>query len=133
MAGITFSPEAVRDLLEIVDYLADVAGQSVARRYEEEFRRAIDSLRDLPASGSPRPEFGMGVRIVIVRPYLVFYQFKAVEDAVYVLRLLHGHRTVTSQLLRGKPQLDEIEGWRVTVRPTIFRIAKHERVRAARP
>jgi toxin ParE1/3/4 len=103
MAGVTFSPEAVRDLLEIVDYLADVAGQSVARRYNEEFRRAIDNLRDLPASGSPRPEFGVDVRIVIVRPYLVFYEFKAVEDVVYVLRLLHGRRNVTAQLLRGNP------------------------------
>lgn len=53
MIRVTFSPEARLDLIEITDYLADVAGPRVARRYENEIKRLIDNLHGFAAYGLP--------------------------------------------------------------------------------
>ena len=52
MAGVTFSPEARRDLAEVVDFLFDFASPQTARKYEIEIRRVIENLSDLPSIGS---------------------------------------------------------------------------------
>ena len=44
MATVRLSPQARRDLLSIVEYLADVAGPRVARKYDDEFKRITDNL-----------------------------------------------------------------------------------------
>ena len=72
MVQVAFSPQARSDLLAITDYLIDIAGPQTARKYETQIRRVIENLSDLPSTGSPRSAFGPKVRLLIVKPYLIF-------------------------------------------------------------
>ena len=64
-------------------------------------KRLIDNLRDVPSSGSPRREFGPSVRILIVRPYLIFYEDQSDCGDVLILRILHGSRNFTDELVKA--------------------------------
>jgi plasmid stabilization system protein ParE len=101
MARVTFSPQARRDLADIVDFLLDFASPQTARKYEIEIRRVIDNLSDLPSIGSPRRVFGPNVRILIVRPFLIFYEDRSEQGEVEILRILHGSRDITQDLIHG--------------------------------
>ena len=70
-------------------------------RYEVEIRRVIQNLSDLPSIGSPRREFGDDVRVLIVDPYLVFYEDAFDRGEVFILRILHGSRNITRSLLKA--------------------------------
>ena len=102
MLRVTFSPEARRDLIDITDYLCSVASPQTARKYETLIRRAVDSLRDIPGAGPPRREFGPHVRMLIVRPYLIFYESSPEVDDISILRILHGARDIDEDLIRGR-------------------------------
>ena len=99
MAAVRLSPQARRDLLSIVEHLADVAGPRVARKYDDEFKRITDNLAVTPGIGAPRPHFGTETRVMIVKPYLVFYDGGPHSESVHVLRILHGHRNITPELI----------------------------------
>ena len=99
MARVTFSPEARRDLAELVDFLFDFASAQTARKYEIEIRRVIENLSDLPSIGSPRRAFGPNVRILIVRSFLIFYDDRSEQGEVKILRILHGSRDITEDLI----------------------------------
>jgi plasmid stabilization system protein ParE len=101
MLRVTFSPEAGLDLIEITDYLSDIASPRIARNYETRIRSAIDGLRDVPESGPPRREFGAHIRMLIVRPYLIFYEVELARRDVSILRILHGARDIDEKLIRG--------------------------------
>jgi plasmid stabilization system protein ParE len=74
MARLIVSIGARTDIRRIIDYLEEHAGWSVALRYAVEFDAAIDRIAELPGVGSPRSQFGQETRIVIVNPYLIFYE-----------------------------------------------------------
>ena len=76
----------------IIAYLAGKAGYDVAARYIASFEKLYDRLADHPDSGAPRPALGPQVRIGIVPPYIVIYEHDATDDAVIVLRIVHGRR-----------------------------------------
>jgi len=101
MARVTFSPQARRDLADIVDFLFDFASPQTARKYEIEIRRVIENLTDLPSTGSPRRAFGPAVRILIVKPFLIFYDDRSDQGDVLILRILHGSRDITQDLIHG--------------------------------
>lgn len=103
MAAITFSPQARLDLLDIVEYLTAVAGARVARKYDTQIRRAIAALRDFPGFGAPRVDLGDETRIIVVDPYIVFYDGGPESQKILILRILHGHRDITQKLIaRGR-------------------------------
>jgi len=102
MVRVVFSPEARLDLIEIVDFLSDVAGLRIARRYETEIARVIRNLADMPSTGAPRREFGTDVRILIVSPYLVLYEDTSARGEVSVLRILHGSRNIEREMSRTR-------------------------------
>ena len=58
--------------------------------------RAIASSTS--AGGPPRSALGPKTRIAIVFPYLVIYDYE--DDVVTVLRVLHGKRNITRNLIR---------------------------------
>jgi plasmid stabilization system protein ParE len=99
MTNRVFQTAAVTDLDEIVDYLSAKAGEQVALRYALAFQVAFDRIRDLPASGSPRPRLGPETRSIGVSPYLIFYDFDATADQVHVLRILHSRRNIQPSML----------------------------------
>lgn len=95
-----FEPQAELDLAEVLDFLEAQAGPRVALKYANAFQRTFDRIRDFPAGGSPRPEFGPDTRLAIVSPYLIFYDYNSFRDSVWVLRILHSCRNVRPEIIR---------------------------------
>ena len=102
MARLIVTIGARTDIRRIIDYLEENAGKPVALRYAVDFDAAIDRIAELPGVGSPRRQFGEEMRIVIVNPYLVFYERLVANDTVVVLRVLDGRRKITEDLLRSE-------------------------------
>jgi toxin ParE1/3/4 len=70
----------------------------VAARYGADFKSVYRRLTEFPASGPPRPALGSAARIAIGWPYIVIYEHE--QDGVTVLRVLHGRRNITRDLVR---------------------------------
>ncbi len=60
------------------------AADRMMRRFNDAFRLIVD----FPEAGSPRPELGRNVRIVVVGNYLVIYRVD--ERSPQILRVVHG-------------------------------------------
>jgi plasmid stabilization system protein ParE len=101
MARVLLSALATQDVREILLDLRDRGGRAVADRYGADFEGIYKSLAQFPAGGSPRRSLGSNVRVKIAYPYVLFYEHSA--DTVTILRVLHGHRHITADLLgRGR-------------------------------
>jgi len=92
---------ARRDVRDVVEFYAGVAGEAVARRFVEMLVQAYRAISLHPASGSLRYSYDLkipGLRSWQVKryPYIVFY----VEMPAYVevWRVLHAKRDVVSSL-----------------------------------
>jgi toxin ParE1/3/4 len=99
MPRVRISRRAEVDFDELIDYLTGVAGKGIAGKYGRAIQASINRTAEFPGIGSPRPALGLGTRVVMVRPFLIFYEV-AEDDSVLVLRILHGHRNITRDLLR---------------------------------
>ena len=97
MTRVLVSALAKQDVRDILQDLSERAGHAVANRYAADFKHVYRSLVEFPAGGPPRRSLGRDARIKIVYPYVVFYEYRA--DTVTILRVLHGHRDVTAELL----------------------------------
>jgi plasmid stabilization system protein ParE len=103
MATIRLSRAAREDFDEVVDHLTGVSNQAVAAKYAEQIRAKINLLVDFPGTGTPRPGLGYETRVASVRPYLIFYDGGPQSQIAHVLRILHGHRKITPELIaRGR-------------------------------
>jgi toxin ParE1/3/4 len=83
----------------ILSYLERVAGRGVASRYSGRFEEVILRLIRFPESGAPRPALGANARVAIVQPYLLIYDFTPEDNTLTLLRVLHGRRNITRELL----------------------------------
>jgi toxin ParE1/3/4 len=99
VARVLLTAPADADTAGIIAYLAGKAGHNIAARYVASFEKLYDRLADHPDNGAPRPALGPHVRIGIVSPYIVIYEHDATGDAVIVLRIVHGRRKITGDLL----------------------------------
>ena len=102
MPRIVKHPAALRDILEIADYLSRTASLTVALRFVDAAERTIEQIARKPGTGgrweSDKPEL-LEIRYIPVtkfRNHLVFY--RPVEDGIEVLRVLHGARDLTGIL-----------------------------------
>jgi plasmid stabilization system protein ParE len=96
---VRLSRLARSDFDDIVDYLSRMAEPGVAPRYARNIRAAINRLVDFPYIGSPRPRFGRNIRVSGVPPYLIIYDPDSYEEILHVIRILHGSRNVTEELI----------------------------------
>jgi toxin ParE1/3/4 len=99
MARLIVSQAAQDDVRAILAFLQLNAGLDVARKYVEGFDRATDLLVDFPAIGMPRPELGPHARTTRVDPYLLIYDHDQGHDTVTVLRVVHGRRNITVDMI----------------------------------
>jgi toxin ParE1/3/4 len=89
---------AVLDIIEIADYLAQAASLASADRFVDAVERTIDRLAAFPGTGvryDPENPAYVDIRIGMVdrfRSYLIVY--RAEDDRLEVLRVLHGARDV---------------------------------------
>jgi toxin ParE1/3/4 len=89
---LVWSPASETDLLQLWSYLATQASIAAADEQIRKIRQSCEVLRDWPLSGPARDALIPGMRSVAVTPYVVFY--RVAEDAVEVVRVLHGRRDI---------------------------------------
>jgi toxin ParE1/3/4 len=97
MQRLVLAPRAAHDVREILMGLVADAGNSVAEQYLGRFWATFERLVVHPYSGAPRPRLGVAVRLAVVQPYVVIYRTR--DDAVMIMRVLHGHRKITRRTL----------------------------------
>jgi toxin ParE1/3/4 len=76
-------------------------GQEVADKFNARFETMYDRLAEYPDSGASRPKLGRHIRIGLVLPYVVVYRHIESDDTVSIIRVIHGRRRVTRELLQG--------------------------------
>lgn len=99
MTRLDVTRRAVRDIDEIFDYLAGVAGGRTAERHYFRIQRTIERLVDWPESAQRRTALGQNVRLAVVAPFVVIYRYEPEKDLLTVLRVLHGRRNVTNRMI----------------------------------
>ena len=98
MARVLLTSLADADVADIIADIGAKAGRRTAEKYVAEFDRLFMRLGEYPLSGAPRTTLGPSVRIALLRPYVVIYDFDRSRDAVTVLRVLHGRREMTRRM-----------------------------------
>ncbi|WP_442755160.1 type II toxin-antitoxin system RelE/ParE family toxin [Methylocystis sp. JAN1] len=99
MAHILVSSAADADAAAIIADLGSKAGATIAARYDADFDGLYQRLSEYPESGAPRPVLGPAVRVCVISPYVVIYQHAPRENAVIILRIVHGRRDINRKLL----------------------------------
>ncbi|MEA2903945.1 MAG: toxin ParE1/3/4 [Alphaproteobacteria bacterium] len=99
MTRLIVAADADADFDDILAYLQEEAGLVVADDYDKRLCETIERLVDLPESGAPRPLLGLSIRIAVVSPYVVIYDYSRDDDTLTLLRILHGRRDITEDLL----------------------------------
>ena len=100
MARVVVSSPANADTIEILAYLARVAGAATADKYDALFNEVYERLAVHPDMYVARPGLGPKMRVAVVAPYLVIYEHTT-PDVVNILRILHGRRRIRPSLLYG--------------------------------
>lgn len=80
---------AEQDLEEIWSYVAEDASPTIADRLIDAIFDRFELLCEQPRIGRNRPEFGEGVRSVVVESYVVYYRH---DHELLIARVLHGRR-----------------------------------------
>lgn len=97
MTRIFLSPAAENDSVEIWAYIAEdnpSAADGLLQRFDELFR----ALPNQPYLGKSVPQLAPNLRFVPIGTYLVFY--RALENGVEIVRILHGARDVVAEFFR---------------------------------
>ena len=100
MTRLLVTADADSDFNDIISYLQQNAGARVAQNYTRRFNATLDGLLLFPQTGSPRPGLGPNVRIAVVSPYILIYDYLARDDTLVLLRILHEKRNITRRLVR---------------------------------
>ncbi len=98
MTQVILTVDAEADIAEILDYLTEVAGDRVVDEYQARFRSALKRLEAFPNSGSSRDEVDLGIRAVIVYPYVIFHEVASDGSLITVLPVLHGRMDAEEKL-----------------------------------
>lgn len=102
MRGYDFHPEALIDLDEIREYIAE-DNPAAADRVIDEFETALEALVPFPLRGHKRPDLtSRPLRFILVREYLIAYAPD--ENPLWVVAVIHGRRSprVMAAILRGR-------------------------------
>ncbi|WP_201410743.1 type II toxin-antitoxin system RelE/ParE family toxin [Mesorhizobium sp. J8] len=91
MRAIVRTSHAEEDLIAIWQYVARDS-EAAADRLLDRIENRWQQLAIYPASGPLRDDIAPGIRHLVVGEYLTFYRVG--EDAVEILRVLHGRRNI---------------------------------------
>ena len=80
---------AEKDLDDIWSYVAEDASLETADRLIDAIFDRFELLVEQPRMGRNRPEFGEGVRSIVVESHVIYYRH---EQDVLIARVLHGRR-----------------------------------------
>ena len=92
-------PEILRDLLDIVDLIADYAGAAIAERKLAEIEATLEMLAETPHIGSLRDDLYPGIRAIpTARKGIIAFVVDDEEQAVFVVSITYAganwHRRV---------------------------------------
>ena len=93
MSRHEFTPEAVEDLNDIHDYIAQDS-PSAAARFIREIEEKCDTLAEHPMMGRSRSELTPELRSFPAGSYAIFY--RPTEGGVQILRVIHQARDITT-------------------------------------
>ena len=102
MRGYDFHPEALIDLDEIREYIAE-DNPAAADRMIDELEAALETLVSFPLRGHKRPDLtSRPLRFILIREYLIAYAPD--ESPLWVVAIIHGRRSprVIAAILRGR-------------------------------
>jgi len=88
--SVIYSEAALAELEEITAFIAR-DNPDVAERFANRLVDLAESLESLPERGRPVKKW-LGVRVIVLSPYLIFYHFERAENTVEILRFWHGAR-----------------------------------------
>lgn len=95
MAKVVRTPEAGRDIAEILDGLEERSPKA-AHRLAAAINARCEAIGRFPEMGRARDELGPGLRSTNIKEYLLFYRLVGPE--VRVLRVIHGRRNLPQVL-----------------------------------
>ena len=93
---VEYAETARRDLHAIGTYICGAAGEAVADVFMRRLIAKVESLRFMPMRFRVREELQSGLRALSIEKYLIFY--RVMDDTVYIIRVLHGARNITSEM-----------------------------------
>lgn len=89
---LTWSPAALLDLREILDYIAE-DDPTAARTFIQSLFRAVERLPTFPESGRVVPEFDdPTIREIIRRPCRIVYRIRTGATLIEIVRVWHAAR-----------------------------------------
>jgi toxin ParE1/3/4 len=99
LVKLIWRPQAREDLVDIHVVIA-LDNPSASDRMLAEFEAAAGRLRDFPRLGVRRSDIRPGLRMLVVRPYLLLYEtFPDTDDGpvdrTEIVRVVHGHRDLS--------------------------------------
>ena len=98
--NVEWTANAIRQLSGIYDYISKDS-EFYARRMVDRLTSRSIQIQGQSMSGEMVPEFGdVTIREVIEGPYRLIYQ--AVGSTLFVIAVIHGARTLTTELLETK-------------------------------
>jgi len=108
MNKLAISPEALKDLEEIKDYISETLGSpNTALAVVARIINGMKKLRGMPSacpSLASKVPFGTDYRYLVCGNYLVFYRFT--DKTVFVDRVLYGRRDYLKILFPELPPDD---------------------------
>jgi toxin ParE1/3/4 len=94
MARVIYSPQAKRDIVEVLEYTRERWGKAQARAYGELIKAALEAVAVAPQRGKPRAALAPGMLAYPIgqpgRParHVLFYRVGA-AGVVEIVRFLH--------------------------------------------
>jgi toxin ParE1/3/4 len=89
---LTWSPTAKLDLKELCEFIAE-DNSFAASHFAQEVFKAIERLKDYPASGRIAPEFADPmIREIIRKPCRIVYRVKEGQHRIEIVRIWYAAR-----------------------------------------
>lgn len=93
---VIMTPDAVTDLTELRDYIADILlVPEIALRYVRSIRETISKLEYMATSIAPisdEPWHSRGIRKINAQNFIVYYRIEESRKRVYVLNIIYNKR-----------------------------------------
>lgn len=98
--NVLLTVEAIYDVADIADYIAEAFGEARAIRFEADIRKRFEGLGGYTHVGTGIRYNGSMICKDVFPPSLIF--FVVIDDTVHVLRVLREERDWPSELRRNQ-------------------------------
>lgn len=84
---VLISPQAQRDLQDILQYTKETWGTKQKNKYKAILTKGIKNLGETPRIGKPKTEISPNHRVLHIESHLIVY--KILKNEVQIVRILH--------------------------------------------